>query len=223
MQTDVHSNAIARGVTRLCHFTRSESLPGIIERGAVLATAVLREEGLTFRANDPWRFDRHTTHISCTIQHPNSFCLNKMGDPRSEDWVVLLFDPEPLWADDTLFCPVNASKDCGAHIQEGVAGFERMFGSLPVMWGHRSQHHLVASPTDVQAEVLVRDCMPLHLVRGVVVRDKAQLVRERVRLANSQLSDLPFGVAACPEYFRSWSIANAIQRGQAIDPDFRAV
>jgi hypothetical protein len=65
--------------------------------------------------------------------------------------------------------------------------------------------------------------MPLHLVRGVVVHSKAQLIRERARLAHSQLSDMPFEVAACPEYFSNWAIANAIERGQAIDPEFRAI
>lgn len=221
-QHPIKEESRARGITRLCHITRSMTLPFILDMGEIVATSRLDlDERAIYYPNDHRRLDGHRTHVSCSIQYPNAWFLRAIQarSPLFKDWVVLLTDPDPIWWEDTLFCPVNAAADNGQHIGEGTETFKSMFEPFtPTGRIDRGLTHLASCPTDNQAEVLVHDGIRRDLIRCVVVPDEAQAKREEWRLANmgSDVSEL--GLAVCPEFFDPRTLAGRIASGVETDP-----
>ncbi|MDF1597924.1 MAG: DarT ssDNA thymidine ADP-ribosyltransferase family protein [Acidimicrobiia bacterium] len=212
----------ARGITRLCHITRSMTLPFIVEMGEIVATSRLDQDELAiYYPNDHMRLDGHKTHVSCSVQYPNAWYLKlvQAREPLFKDWIVLLIEPDPLWWSNTLFCPVNAATEHGRYIAEGKDGFDAMFENFtPTGRIGRGLTHLASCPTDNQAEVLVLDGIPLDLVRCVVVRDEAQAKRERWKLSEFGLSVPELGLAICPEFFDPRALAGRIASSVETDP-----
>jgi len=218
----IQKSASARGVTRLCHITRSMTLPFILEMGEIVATSRLdRDELAIYYPNDDLRLDGHKTHVSCSVQYPNAWYLRAISarEPLFKDWIVLLVDPDPLWWEGTLFCSVNAAAERGRYIGEGTAGFDAMFDTFtPTGRIGRGLTHLDSCPTDNQAEVLVKDGIRLDLVRCVVVRDDAQAKRERWRQREMGVSAAGLGLAVCPQFFDPRALAGRIASGVETDP-----
>lgn len=219
----IRQRAAERGVTRLCHITRSMTLPFIIERGEIVATSRLDEDQLAiYYPNDDLRLDGHKTHVACSIQYPNSWYLRSVHarEPLFKDWIVLLLEPDPLWWEGTLFCPVNAATERGRYIEGSVDGFDAMFDTFtPTGRIGRGLTHLDSCPTDNQAEVLVPDGIRLDLVRCVVVRDESQAMRERWRIREFGLMAPELPLAVCPVLFDPQVLAGRIASGVETNPD----
>lgn len=213
----------SRGIARLCHVTRSMSLPFIIGRGGLIAASQLgEEESAVCYPNDSRVPERPKTHISCSVQYPNAWYLKAIQarEPLFRDWVILLIDPDPLWQDGTLFCPVNAATAGGAYIRGGVDAFESMFDNFPLASRFsRGLTHLASCPTDNQAEVLVHSHIRLHLLRCIVVPDGAQARRERWRLRQLEPQPTGLGIAACSEFFDPRALARRITSGVETNPE----
>lgn len=193
----------ARGVTRVCHLTQARSFAQIVSSpDGVLATAALREEHEdVLNQNDPLRLDQKDTHISCSIEYPNTHYLKKVAQRERvfEDWVILFIDPVVLTWGSTVFAPCNAAACVDRHAT-GAAGFEALYEAEIVGGGgrrwRRTAARLAPCPTDDQAEVLVERTIPRALLRAVAVRSEAQLALERSRLRFvSGAVDLPWVVA----------------------------
>lgn len=221
-QNPIQDKVKERGITRLCHVTRSMTFPFIVEMGEIVATSRLDADELAiYYPNDHMRLDGHKTHVSCSIQYPNAWYLRAVQarEPLFKDWIVLLIEPEPLWWEDTLFSPVNAATDSGQYITGGADGFDTMFENFtPTGRIGRGLTHLYSCPTDNQAEVLVPDGVPFELVRCVVVPDEGQAKQERWRLREFGLSVQELGVAICPEFFDPRVLTGRIASGIETDP-----
>jgi hypothetical protein len=210
-----------RGISRLCHFTRSVTLPLIVERGEIAATSrLMQDERATCYPNDDQRLDGHRTRVSCSIQYPNIWLLRKLQNrhPHVQDWIVLTIDPDSLWHDGTLFCPVNAATAWGKYIGTGLEAFDALFSASTPGRFSRSPNHLASCPTDNQAEVLVAGGVPLDHVRCIVVPTEAQAQRERGRLQGKELRTAGFGIAVCPEFFSPSTLWGRIGSGEETDP-----
>ena len=81
-----------RGVTRLCHFTKLQSLTHIItSANGILASSSIRQD--TKNVNDHARYDGELNFVCCSVQYPNSWFLRRAmqnnPDKVFKDWVVL--------------------------------------------------------------------------------------------------------------------------------------
>lgn len=167
----------ARGITCLVHFTRLQSLKRIIDDGAILSTRQLEAMGRRNVRNDDKRVDGHLGYVCCSITVPNKYVLREFREKNpANEWVVLYLSIESLCLSTTKFCPVNAAKDGGQHIGQGLDAFNSMFAEeVPSgrCWPRSQGRSPRNCPTDVQAEVMVRDRIPAHHIIRIGVDSNA--------------------------------------------------
>lgn len=212
-----------RGIKRLCHFTPVGSLAGIIQDRQVWSRSELLRRRPSARVNDRNRFDRHTGYVCCSVQYPNLYVLNNFRSPdrinSSSAWAALIFRPDLLAHPRTKFCVLNASKDFGAHIRDGLDGFVSLFADNPApSTQFRGNSHLESCPTDRQAEVLVHHSVPIEAIVGVVLESNGSR-----RLAMREVKKLPRRIRPKimvePEFFDIDRINGCIWRGREIPLD----
>lgn len=162
---------VARGVNRLCHFTKLQSLTHIISsETGVLASSSIRQD--MKNVNDKERYDKELDYVCCSVQYPNSWFLIKAKknntDKIFEDWVVLYVDLSILQFKTTKFCPGNASRGSGAFINSNMEDVESIFASSVPTFSHPRHPQMLAScPTDGQAEILIKDSIPREYIIGI--------------------------------------------------------
>lgn len=218
----IRQECASRGITRICHFTQSRNLAHIFDDPLGLcSTRTLQEHDLPHNPTDTERFDGRNDLICCSIEYPNTYYFIKVRErePLFKDWVVLMIDPSYLWHPETCFCPCNAARSCGGYIRTGFEGFLSLYAPIsPGFTAYsRSARHLPAAPTDIQAEVLLKDPIPLDSITGIAVHTEDQAHREICRLRLQGITiDKPIYIA--PEFFQRSTLQNAygtglIQRG----------
>lgn len=211
MNAGVRKEVLARGVSRLCHFTRASNLEGILEQQAVLDRSTLDQGKLSFHASDPHRFDDQRCLISCSIEYPNAWYFAKArdGDRLFGGWVVLLFNTSYLWRVGALFCRDNAARHRGQDCRAGADGFQALF--------HRSYGHRVpAAPCNLQAEALVPGPLSVRDMLGLVVRDETQAKRVYLRCSVAHdIDHTPIWVA--PAWFTPRVLEAALAKGTRPD------
>ncbi|GAA1085084.1 DarT ssDNA thymidine ADP-ribosyltransferase family protein [Nocardiopsis composta] len=181
--------ARARGITRLCHFTRSNTFADIIDSGEIRSRAALEEGPYGFHTTDEERYDGHLEHVNCSVEYPNPWYFDTVRSKRDVfgDWMVLALDPVLLDREGALFCPVNAATGRGGRAEPGIDGFDALFA--PMVTGKkvftRRAGHPDWWPTDGQAEVLVPGPIPLTAVRAVLLASEGQAERELHRFGAS--------------------------------------
>lgn len=229
----VHAFLVARGVSRLTHFTASRNLYNIFKDKCLRSTAEMTADpSATFASTDPERLDGHPDKISCSVQYPNVFYLNKARvRPEARnypDWVCLLLAPKVAAEPGVLFSYRNASAGYGAHAKPGLEGlsacYEQQVQGAYNRTYVRGPHHQIRCPTDVQAEVLVPGQIPMSSILAIAMPSDALVKQERGRL---QLFGYPLDTVewiVSPGLFETGQITAAVQRGHAIlerpfDPD----
>ena len=161
----------ARGVSRLCHFTKFQSLTHIIpsEEGILVRNSIRKD---TKNVTDQERYDGELDYVCCSIQYPNSWFLKSAmqnnTDKLFKEWVVLYIDLSILNNKKAKFCPCNASKCSGVHINDDMEKIESIFAiSIPTFQYPRSPRMLASCPTDGQAEVLIKESIPREYIIGI--------------------------------------------------------
>lgn len=199
-----------RGITRLCHFTNSRSFIHIIQNDlGVVANNFLGDEeeiGIMSK-NDNLRLDGKEDYISCSIEYPNTWYLDKvkLRDPNFRDWVVLFIDPLVMLEENTLFCHRNAAAGEGKYLKSGNEGLRGMFaqtvdGKFKM---NRAYNMLSCCPTDGQAEVMVYKNIPKESIKGVCVSSMEQVKIEMLKISHLNLleGELNFDWIISPELF----------------------
>ncbi|KTB49143.1 protein of unknown function (DUF4433) [Dehalogenimonas alkenigignens] len=212
----IQQECVNRGITRICHFTQSRNLAHIFDDTLGLCSKrTLRQLDMPHNPTDPDRYDGRDDLICCSIEYPNTYYFAKVReqDQLFKDWVVLMIEPSYLWHIETCFCPCNAARSRGAYIQTGISGFRSLYADTsPGIPFSRPQGHLPAAPTDIQAEVLLKDPIPLDSITGIAVRSEEQAQREMVRLELQGIAiDKPIYIA--PDFFDRTALSRLIQRG----------
>lgn len=212
----------AAGIRRVTHFTNSRNLPRILGSGQIMSTGLMLSEKVTFEATDAQRYDRHLDHICCNLEYPNMYYFDRAADrPNTvnySDWVILFLDPLVAAQPGTLFAPGNAAKSSGATLAEGADALEKLYAPRVYEWS-RSTSHWPASPTDVQAEVLIPGPIRVSEVRGIVVPDGQSLQREVGRLEQIGHDPHQFSWYVSAELFTKNSVVAAIRRSADIQID----
>ncbi len=185
--------AIARGITKVVHFTRTRGLVGILHDSAVKARSDLPfEEHLkhVYQANAADRSRDLIWHgyVNMSVSSINSdmFAFSRRQHPDDE-WVILEFGPEILGDPGVVFCTTNNAYEV-AHRASGLEGFDQLFAPL-VPWGHYGSRRNRASrstyqTTDPQAEVLYPYRLPLEHLQTIVVGDEDTLETVQASLSH---------------------------------------
>ncbi|MDL2274621.1 DUF4433 domain-containing protein [Desulfosarcina sp. OttesenSCG-928-G10] len=216
----IQQKCVERGITRICHFTQSRNLAHIFDDPLGLcSTQTLQRYDMPYNPTDKSRYDGRDDLICCSIEYPNTYYFAKAReqDRLFRDWVVLMIDPSYLWRPDTYFCPCNAAKDRGVYIQPGIEGFLSLYANTSPGINFSRQHgHLPAAPTDIQAEVLLNDPIPLDSIMGIAVQTEEQAKIELYRL---QLQGIIINkpVYIVPTFFERASLSQMIQRGVRVE------
>ena len=68
INSEILDHVARRGITRLVHFTRTESLKEIIEDQEIAPTWRLQRRNRAVVTNDPKRLDGHLDHVCCSVE-----------------------------------------------------------------------------------------------------------------------------------------------------------
>jgi len=214
----IKEEATKRGISRVVHFTQSRNLPQILLLSdGIRSSAHLKQNSPDlFNPNDLQRIDNHEGHISCSIQYPNFWMYRVMKEREKlfENWAILVISADVLWQSGTLFSPRNAAASGGALLKSGYKRFSSMFDEK-VSSGQRhftrSPKMLASVPTDDQAEVMVRDSIPVSQIESIIVPTAESARLESVRLR--RIGELPaVRWIVAPELFTS-NLSNMIRAG----------
>lgn len=212
----IQQECVRRGISRLCHFTQSRNLAHILgDSKGIVSRKTLEAGGMPHNPTDPDRYDGCDHLICCSVEYPNVYYFTKVRakDLLFKDWVVLLINSHYIWQPGTKFCSCNAATENGAHIVGGYLGFHSMFDQrVRGVTFERSSKHLVCSPTNNQAEVLVPDPISLDDIIGIVVADDAQAKRESIRMKLQGLK-ISSPVYVAPDFYSN-GLARIIQNGK---------
>ena len=213
----IRQSSEERGIERLCHFTQLNSLELILQSGGLWSRKRLSSADMRVLANDPHRIDGHEDHISLSITYPNAWVLDRfVSNVPTVPWIILLFDPSPLWWPDTLFSPANAARGYGSLVCSGPEAFEGLFAqSVSGRSWPRSNSHCKQSPTDAQAEVLVQTGLSIRNLNGIVspTTEIAQSVKSSLERWPTLASRI--GIFSCREFFEPNAIKVAVRENVA--------
>lgn len=186
-----------RGIEYLIHFTPTINLLSIFEQGKLLSRALLEKNDIDdtlldfIEFLDSIRFD-DKNYINLSLSSPNYFLFNRFLE-RTKDksyinWCVLQINPKYIYKTDTLFSVTNAASSISKNTY-GISGdiqkFRMLFENvIKSKFGHLQRGNLkLKYPTDVQAEVLVKNEILLSDILQVCFKDEADLARGKAALS----------------------------------------
>jgi hypothetical protein len=215
--SDVLEQARARGITRLCHLTKSANLSHILETRQIRPVATLQTAADAFRPADTQRLDGALEFTFLSVEYPNTWYLAQAAsrDRHFQDWVVLTLDVDLLATSGARFCPYNSARDRSAGARLGADGFNAMFA--PTVTGkvtlRRESGHPSWWPTDDQAEIQIPGIIPLSAVRSVIVRDEQQAELEHFRHAQFGMAVLLPPLVVAPVLFDKYALSRSVRSG----------
>lgn len=189
-----------REIEFLVHFTITKNLIGIFEQRKILSRAILEKNKIDFfdiyEFMDDIRFD-DKNYINLSIQHPNSLLFSrfrqKTADKPDIYWCVLKIDKKYIYHADTLFSVTNAANSINRKyigITGDIHKFRMMFkDSLTIETSHGLSRIITRGnlkpkyPTDVQAEVLVKNEIPINDVLEFCFENEEDLASAKAAFA----------------------------------------
>ena len=190
-----------RGIEYLVHFTPTINLLSIFEKGKILSRFLIEQFDIEqtdifdyIKFTDEIRFD-DKNYINLSIQHPNSYLFDRFREKTANEshiyWCVLKIDRKFIYIKDTLFSVTNAANRYNKN-NIGVTGdinkFRLMFAdSLHIKTSYDSKvverkNLKLKYTTDEQAEVLVKNEIPLKDILQICFKDKQDLAAGKAAL-----------------------------------------
>ena len=197
----------SRGIEHLIHFTPTINLLSIFEQDKLLSRALLEKFDIDqtdifdyIEFTDEIRFD-DKSYINLSIQHPNSFLFNRFRQKTADEhhiyWCVLKIDKKYIYQTDTLFSVTNAANRHNKRnvgVTSDINKFRMMFAnSLPIVTSYSSRtitrNVKDKYPTDEQAEVLVKNEIPVYDILQVCFKDEKDLATGKAALIDYNTSN----------------------------------
>jgi hypothetical protein len=200
---DFQNEIEQRGIEHLIHFTPTINLLSIFEQGKLLSRALLEENNIDdflldfIEFTDLKRFD-DSRFLNLSISSPNYFLFNRFRE-RTQDkshisWCVLKINPKYIYWSDTLFSVTNAASSIAKHTY-GISGdiqkFKKLFENVITSKVGNLQRGILKSkyPTDVQAEVLVKNEIFISDIIQVCFKDENDLAMGKAALSDYNTSN----------------------------------
>lgn len=196
-----------RGIEFLIHFTPTINLYSILEQKQLMSRSVLERLDIDqydildyVQFTDDIRYD-DKRYINLSISSPNTFLFSKFMDKTANEmtinWCVLKIKPKHIYDLDTLFSVTNAASS-SAKNQYGITGdiykFRMLFaeelkfntfnGSRNIVRGNILKNY----PTDVQAEVLVKETIPSSSIVSVCFKTEQNLAEAKAAMSEFDTS-----------------------------------
>lgn len=190
-----------RGIKYLIHFTPTLNLYSILEQDKLMSRSILerldieRYDILDYvQFTDNFRYD-DKRYINLSVSSPNTLLFSKFMEKTSNDmainWCVLKICPKHIYDSGTLFSVTNAASSA-ARNQYGISGdikkFRMLFSeqlNINTFNGVRNitrNNILEKYPTDIQAEVLVKETLPASSIISVCFKTKNDLAEARAAM-----------------------------------------
>ena len=188
-----------RKIEYLIHFTPTINLYSILENEKIMSRAKLENLDIEqfdildyVKFSDNIRYD-DKNYINLSISSPNTFLFSKFQNNSKDDmeinWCVLKIKTKYIYERDTLFSVVNAaSYNAKNHfgISRSFNGFQNMFMkevSYNNRCFNRNKYNLRDKyPTDIQAEVLVKDIIFSDDIIEVCFKDEESLAQAKAAM-----------------------------------------
>ena len=197
MNTNAYNILKSHNVTRLCHFTRFQSLTSILSsENGIIASKLIPKD--VKNVTDNKRLDGKNDHICCSIEYPNSWYFRKVEEKNEDkifkEFVVLSINIDILINRHFEFCPCNASKGCGSYIQKNLDNIGVLFTDSD--GEHRRTNKMLSCcPTDGQAEILIYGNIPRSYITGVAVANNDLARRVNAYFKTIGINYIPIYIA----------------------------
>ncbi len=189
---------LEREIEYLIHFTPTINLLSIYEQHKLLSRALLESNQIDtslldfIEFLDSIRYD-DKNYINLSISAPNHYLFNRFRE-RTQDkpyinWCVLKIEPKYIYQEGTLFSVTNAASTISKNVY-GISGdiqkFRKLFeNGLVFKYGSIQRGSLKSRyPTDVQAEVLVKNEIDLKDILQVCFKDESDLAKGKAALSD---------------------------------------
>ncbi|MCH8490787.1 MAG: DUF4433 domain-containing protein [Oceanicaulis sp.] len=190
-----------RGIKYLIHFTPTINLYSILEQGKLMSRRVLENLDIEqfdildyVQFTDNVRYD-DKSFINLSISGPNTFLFSKFQERTKDDitinWCVLKIDQKHIYQKETKFAVTNAASNAAKSI--GVTGdiekFKTLFANnINIPFGVRGRINS-KFPTNVQAEVLVKDEIPVESIIQLCFESQESLASAKAALSEFNTSN----------------------------------
>lgn len=205
--TEFQKEIKERGIEYLIHFTPTLNLYSILENGELMSRKKLENLDIEqfdildyVQFTDDVRYD-DKSYINLSLSGPNTFLFSRFRQKTETDftinWCVLKIDPKYIYDNETLFSITNAASNA-AKKQFGISGdlekFKMLFlnqlnlntfnGVRPINRGSI----LPKYPTDVQAEILVKDNIQSDSIIAICFESEKQLAEAKAAMSSFDTS-----------------------------------
>lgn len=207
----------SRGINWLYHFTKSSNLDGILRYG-LLSRVELHKLKIPYECSDQSRWDNKLDRISCSVMWPNYKLLYKNRTNRDESYILIKIRADVLNILDCVFTPENAAKKEYRNTFYELKGNEAFCNLFSDKVGNfcRTNKTRPCWPTDVQAEVLIANRIPLEYVDKIICKDNKTL--EELKARYPEYSEL---FTVCQNYLFGHRPDWAEQNAQLMDEHCR--
>jgi len=195
---DIQSFIGYRRIERIVHLTRLENLNNICHSGAILSLHQLEKNHIHANPFDGRKPEgqKYKNYVNCSLTYYNFFMLYGLVHKSGEPVVLLYIKPDYLWKQGTEFCKFNAATDRGRHIAPGYQTLTSLFDdTVRDRQGLQDRNSKpINLPTCIQAEVLIRDGIPLTDIMEIVISSSRheQNVRQAGWRGNIRISPRDF-------------------------------
>ena len=195
---DIKSFVLHRRIEKLLHLTRLENLNNICRADAILSLYQLEKNNICTNPFDGRKPEgqKYKNYVNCSLTYYNFFMLYGLVHKSEEPVVLLYIKPDYLWKQGIEFCKFNAATGGGRHIAPGYHTLQTLFDdTVQDRQGLQDRNSKpINLPTCIQAEVLIRDGIPLADIMEIVIRSPRheQNVRQAGWRGNIRVSSRDF-------------------------------
>jgi hypothetical protein len=193
----LHLNVSRRQLREFYHFTALANLPAILKTGALLSRRRMAERGILPVQNNWGTREKErllgADYICLSLTRAWAMMCSLIA-ARVEPPVLFAIEPRVSWYEGTCFSPGNSARRDISATQLLSWDAERHFDGL-------FPHTRSDWPCDPQAEILVRDEIPLNDVRRIVFCDQKACEIARQNAGLDQCSPYIGKVMISERYF----------------------
>lgn len=159
----------SKKIRHLIHFTNIDNVESIMQHGIIPRTTRI-QKGIKFKWSDEKRSDEHPERSCFSVGWPNELMLYKKQEYEHMEFAILLIDIsviDKIDSENIYYSAINAATS-GASFSKGLYGAESLFKEDKER--RREIFHLPDDfPTNIQAEILIRDIIPPEYIREIHV------------------------------------------------------
>lgn len=192
-----------RQIKYLIHFTPTINLYSILEHKEIMSRAKLENLDIEqfdildyVQFTDDVRYD-DKNFINLSLSGPNTYLFSKFRKKTKEDftinWCVLKINPKHIYENSTLFSVTNAASN-SAKRQFGISGdinkFNFLFKEQLIINSYNGARTINRGliqpryPTDIQAEILVKDEIPQESIMEVCFESVENMAQAQAAMSN---------------------------------------